>query len=64
MSSKNSELEDLFEFAPPQALRKSLYTLFFNYLDSVEEVPEDFQKMAQDIHALIKFLDNAAEEDR
>lgn len=64
MHSRKRELEQLFDFAPPRSLRKSLNTLFFNYIDTLEEVPEDFHKTAQDIHALIKFLDNAIEDEQ
>lgn len=62
MSSKSNAMRELFDFVPPHTLRKSVNTVFFNYLDAMDEVPEDFQKTAQDIHALIQFLDKAAED--
>jgi hypothetical protein len=54
-------INTLFDFVPPDALRKSLVSIFFKALDATEDYPEDFRKTAQDIHALIQFLDEVAE---
>ena len=61
-SSTAQGLKVLFDFVPPQELRKSLTKLFFNALDTMDEIPEDFHKVAQDTHALIRFLDKAAKD--
>ena len=56
-----SQMNTLFDFVPPDELRKSLVSIFFKALDATEDYPEDFRKTAQDIHALIQFLDEVAE---
>jgi hypothetical protein len=53
------KLEDLFEFAPPTSLRKSLSHVFFNYLLNNHQhgLPEDFNRIANDFYFLLDFLE-------
>jgi hypothetical protein len=52
------KLEDLFEFAPPRSIRKSLSHVFFNYLvNNHHSLPVDFDRMAEDFYFLMDFLE-------
>ncbi|MEO9870263.1 hypothetical protein [Ekhidna sp.] len=52
-----NELKDLFLFAPPNVLRRSLEDLFFLHLSSNEEVNLPNQKeLVKNIYCLINFL--------
>ncbi len=51
-------LEELFEFADPDSLRRSLNHVFFNFLlNNKDALPEDFDTITEDFYFLINFLD-------
>jgi hypothetical protein len=43
------ELHELFEFTPPENLRKSLLDLYFNYVTDVPDLHNDFKTFSFDI---------------
>jgi hypothetical protein len=55
------ELEYLFEFASPGALKKSILEVFLIYLCNTksEEYSQKLPKISEDFYFLIKFLDAA-----
>ena len=55
-----NELKSLFEFVPPNILRRSLIDLFFNYLTQKDE-PElpNKQQIFSHFYFLINFLEEA-----
>lgn len=54
------QVSDLFFFATPSQLRKSVHQVFFNYLNQKELVrSENFQEIASDFYFLINFLQAA-----
>lgn len=53
----NEDLEDLFAFAPPEVLRKSVNNLFYSFIISEKTLPEDYKSTAEDILLLILFLE-------
>jgi hypothetical protein len=55
------ELEYLFEFASPGALKKSILEVFFSYLCNTksEDYSPKLPKISEDFYFLIKFLDAA-----
>ena len=58
------ELDKLFEFTPPQELRKSLHYIFSSFLIHTPKdlYPVNFQKIAEDIYFLQSFLDKVIDE--
>jgi hypothetical protein len=60
-----NELEDMFRFVPPKRLSKRLTYLLLDYLQKtpVDDLPQDFNKIAEDVHFLIRFL-NLAQKQR
>ena len=50
-------LEELFEFSPPDSLRRSLNFVFFNFLLNNKDLPLDFETITEDFYFLINFLD-------
>jgi len=52
------ELQELFEFVPPTALRRTIEDLFFHLLTAEEEVSVS-KRMSQHIYLLINFLNEA-----
>jgi hypothetical protein len=56
-----SELDDLFMFAPPNELRKSINTVFYSYLIHADKLPHDYKKTSEDFYFLINFLERADE---
>jgi len=52
-------LEDLFSFAPPDTLRKSVNQVFYSYLIQNKTLPEDFKTIAEDFYLLVDFLEKA-----
>jgi hypothetical protein len=57
------ELELLFQFVPPQQLRKRITEIWFHYLMHTEThaLPADFSEMAEDLYFLISFLEKMKE---
>lgn len=55
----NEDLEDLFAFASPEMLRKSVNNLFYSFIISGKTLPEDYKSTAEDILLLILFLEKA-----
>ncbi|WP_436516351.1 hypothetical protein [Ekhidna sp. To15] len=53
-----NELKDLFEFAPPALLRRSIEDVFFNLIATEDELGVS-KKIAQHIYLLINFLNEA-----
>jgi hypothetical protein len=58
------ELVRLFEVSPPLTLRKSVTTIFFEYLSNtdIEFYESNLKEIAADFYFLIKFLDKAEKE--
>jgi hypothetical protein len=58
------ELEMLFEISPPFTLKKSVTTIFFEYLSNtdVEFYESNLKEIASDFYFLIKFLEKAEKE--
>jgi hypothetical protein len=58
------ELERLFEVTPPFTLRKSITTIFFEYLSNTEVdlYESNLNEIASDFHFLIHFLEKAEKE--
>ena len=55
-----NELEALFDFVPPKQLRQSVTQVFFGYLFNLKkELPENFERISEDIHFLLTFLEQA-----
>lgn len=55
-----NKLEELFDFAPPKQLRQSITQIFFGFLSNQkEELPENFERISEDIHFLLNFLEQA-----
>jgi hypothetical protein len=52
-------LEDLFLFAPPDTLRRSVNQVFYSYLIHNKTLPEDFETIAEDFYLLVDFLEKA-----
>ncbi len=52
-------LEELFLFAPPDTLRKSVNQVFYSYLIQNKNLPEDFKTIAEDFYLLVDFLEKA-----
>lgn len=51
-------LKTLFEFAPPDSLRKSLIEVFFSFLlHNRQHFPADFERITEDFYFLIDFLE-------
>lgn len=61
MDSKDErliQLDNLFQFAPPTQLRRSITRVFFGFLiHGTEELPGDFNRTAEDFYFLIDFLE-------
>lgn len=54
------ELEELFSFAPPEDLMRSLHVVFFAYLiNNNEAYPQDHRMIVEDFYFLMNFLDKA-----
>lgn len=54
-----TELENLFEFCPPQELRKTLNRLFIVYVMNNHNVlPVDFDEMSENVFLLNDFLES------
>lgn len=57
------ELEELFEFAPPESLMRSVHHVFFAYLIyNTELYPQDHRKIVEDFYFLMNFLEKAGKE--
>jgi hypothetical protein len=58
------ELERLFEVSPPFTLRKSVTTIFFEYLSNTEVdlYESNLKEIASDFYFLIRFLEMAEKE--
>lgn len=56
-----SELELLFDLAPPSSLKRSLTSLFFSYICNTEtkNYKEDMKEICTDFYCLLKFLEIA-----
>ncbi|PBQ33801.1 hypothetical protein CNR22_19105 [Sphingobacteriaceae bacterium] len=55
-----TSLEELFEFAEPHSLRRSLNHVFFNFLlNNKNSLPQDFDTITEDFYFLIDFLEKA-----
>jgi hypothetical protein len=54
-----NELDDLFTFAPPDELRRSINQVYFSYLIHTDVLPQDYKKTTEDIYFLIDFLEKA-----
>ena len=55
-----NELVALFDFVPPKQLRQSVTQVFFGYLfNQKKELPENFERISEDIHFLLNFLEQA-----
>lgn len=53
-------IDDLFLFASPQSLQKSINEIFFNYLLTNKEFfPDDFEEIVTDVRFLLAFLKEA-----
>lgn len=57
-------LEDLFSFAPPDTLRRSINQVFYSYLIHNKTLPEDFETIAEDFYLLVDFLEKADQQSR
>jgi hypothetical protein len=55
----SKELEQLFEFVPPDKLRKSIQEIYFGYIDGTPDLPHGFKEISSDIYFLIDFLEKA-----
>jgi hypothetical protein len=56
------KLEDLFEFASPASIRKSLNQVFFNYLvNNHHSLPLNFDRISEDFYYLMDFLEEVEE---
>jgi hypothetical protein len=57
------ETENLFEFAPPRQLRKSLHEVYAFYLQEIDitMMDPDFNRIAEDFYSLYKFLEKVEE---
>jgi hypothetical protein len=55
----SKDLEDLFEFVPPDKLRKSIQEIYFGYIDGTPDLHKDFKEISSDIYFLIDFLEKA-----
>jgi hypothetical protein len=66
---KNSFLEDktlatceeLFSFAPPEQLHKTIHELFFSWITETPTLPENYKQASEDIYFLLEFLDRMKE---
>ncbi|MGG9960874.1 hypothetical protein [Ferruginibacter sp. SUN106] len=54
-------LEQLFESAPPDTLRRSIDHLFYNYIIRAEALQNNFSTIAEDVYFLLSFLERADE---
>jgi hypothetical protein len=52
-------LEDLFLFAPPDTLRRSVNEVFYSYLIHNKTFPEDIKTITEDFYLLVDFLEKA-----
>jgi hypothetical protein len=52
-----NELDELFTFAPPDELRRSVNQVYFSYLIHTEVLPQDYKKTMEDFYFLIDFLE-------
>jgi hypothetical protein len=55
----SKELEELFDFVPPDKLRKSIQEIYFGYIDGASDLQRDFKEISSDIYFLIDFLEKA-----
>jgi hypothetical protein len=53
------ELELLFALVPPNKLRRSLNRVFYSYLIYKKDLPRNYRNMAEDLHFLLEFLEEA-----
>lgn len=53
------ELDLLFQFVPPEQLKSRITHIYFHYLTHAppKDLPDDFQKISEDIYFLIQFLE-------
>jgi hypothetical protein len=58
----SKELEELFEFVPPDELRKSIQEIYFSYIDGTPDLHRDFKEISSNIYFLIKFFRKSAQE--
>ena len=56
-----NEIDHLFSFVNPIDLRKSVLTVFFSCCSNRNEMPENFQKVSEDIQHLVSFFERASE---
>lgn len=60
------ELEEMFQFVKPQKLSKQVNYLLLEYLQKTpaRDLPDNFNKTAEELHFLIRFLDLAQKQRR
>jgi hypothetical protein len=56
-----NELEEMFSFAPPSSIRRSINQVFYSYLIHKQTLPFDFERIAEDFYFLTDFLEKADE---
>ncbi len=60
-----NELDNLLNFSPPDAIRKSILKVYLQYIICEHEaLPNDFEGVACDFYMLIDFFTRAEEEMR
>jgi hypothetical protein len=58
-------LNDLFDFAEPGSLRRSLNHVFFDFLINNKDcLPADFETITGDFYVLIRFLDRVEQDQK
>lgn len=57
----NILIEELFEYVPPEQMRKSIHEIFSRYLQTIntDEDMAEFKLIAEDFYFLYKFLEKA-----
>jgi hypothetical protein len=57
------QLRLLFDFAPPESIRRTMTELFVRYILTHHALlPEDFETIASDFYYLLQFLQDIEEE--
>ncbi|MCW3084790.1 MAG: hypothetical protein JWP12_2156 [Bacteroidetes bacterium] len=60
MKAITDNVDELFSFAPPENLQRTVHELFFSYLISNEDVfNNDFKEIVSDVQFLIQFIKQA-----
>ncbi|MGV2480230.1 UNVERIFIED_CONTAM: hypothetical protein IGO34_25855, partial [Salmonella enterica subsp. enterica serovar Weltevreden] len=61
----NHQPEELFRFAAPDSLRRSLSHVFFDFVIHNQDcLPADFETIAGDVYLMIRFLDRVQQQQR